>query len=193
MLLKCFLSSLLLFSPIGIDEVSDDLKMKEALEMARQMDVQEADAQKDMRREMRDRFLKTIGMIESSGGKNFSHPMIHSGMHKGQRAAGTYGLMPNTVNEILDRMRQEGALSPELQSLQELGPRRVKEEIERNPELEQQLADRLAQHVLDKQGEDEEKAAYSWFQGHNLSPEEIEKRKYQEHDYVKKYKKYRDE
>lgn len=179
----------------------DDMKLKEALEMATRMDAQQQEVDETLQRETqmkeqqqkqakKDMFLKTLGMIESSGGSNFNHPKIQSGIHKGHKAAGTFGLMPNTITETLNRMRINGTLTPELKALQSLGPRRVKEVIESNPEIERQIADKLAEHVLQKQG-DEEKAAYSWFQGHNLSPEEIEQRKYQDHDYVQKYRKFK--
>lgn len=179
----------------------DDLKMQEALEMAARMDAQQQDAESSLQieeeeqsrmahQDKRDRFLKTLGMIESSGGLNFAHPEISSGIHQGHRAAGTWGLMPNTVNEVLNRARRDGSLSPELVALQKLGPRRMKAELEANPELERQIAEKLADYVLEKQN-DEEKAAYSWFQGHNLSPEDIEKRGYKEHDYVQKYRKFK--
>lgn len=134
-------------------------------------------------------FLKNISMIESSGGKNFAHREMESGIHKGHSAAGTYGFMPNTIDEIANRMRQAGQQYPEIQRLLGLSPQEKKKEVEANPELEGKLAEFLAGRVLDRQG-DEEKAAYSWFQGHNLSPEKIEKRGYKEHDYVKKYRHY---
>ena len=168
----------------------DDMKLKEALEMATRMDAQQREENTALMDDDINRFLKTIGMIESSGGKNFGHPTIRSGIHRGHNAAGTYGLMPNTVNEVLNRMRIQGNITPELKALQDLGPGRVKQEIENNPELEEKIASQLAKHVLKKQG-DEEKAAYSWFQGHNLDPKDIEKRGYQDHDYVQKFRKFK--
>ena len=61
--------------------------------------------------------------------------------------------------------------------------------IEKNPDIEEKLARSLASHVLQRQDGDEEKAAYSWLYGHNLSPRKIEKMDYQDEPYVKKYKK----
>ena len=170
-----------------------DPKLLEAYKMAQQMDQQQAEAQDDYEKEQVDKFLKTIGMIESSGGKDFSHDLITSGMHKGHRASGTYGLMPNTVHEMLNRMQMEGKAEDDLMSLKDLSPDEMKQYIEQNPEAEQKLARYMAARALQRQGGDEEKAAYSWFQGHNLSPKDIESQNYQEHDYVKKFKKYRGE
>ena len=135
-------------------------------------------------------FLKIISQIESSGGKNYNHPLIKKGPHTGHRAIGKYGLMPNTVSEIINRIRMSGASTPELQNLSKLDPHVLKTTLETNPEIENKLAEALAQRVLEKQ-QDEEKAAYSWFQGHNLSPERIEEEPYKEHDYVKKYNMYK--
>jgi hypothetical protein len=135
-------------------------------------------------------FLKNISQVESSGGTNFNHELIQKGIHTGDKAIGRYGLMPNTVNEVLNRMRMAGTLTPELQKLKALDHDTLKSTLESNPELEDQIAESLAGRVLDRQ-QDEDKAAYSWHQGHNLSPEQINEKPYQEHDYVKKYNEYK--
>ena len=144
----------------------------------------------DERRSKINRFLNNISNIESSGGKNFDHKKINYGMHRGHRAIGRYGLMPNTVKEVVNRMKASGLASPELVSTARQSPDVMKKLLEANPEQESRLAEFLANKVLDNQNDDEEKAAYSWIQGHNLSPEKIEKRKYKDLDYVKKYNKY---
>lgn len=169
-----------------------DPKLIEAYKLAQQMDEQQSIENKVEEDENISKFLKAVGQVESSGGTNFNHKRMDSGIHKGHRAAGTYGFMPNTVNEVLNMMRQNGQLTPELESLRSLPPEAISESIESNPEHENQIARYLAKFVLDKQ-QDPEKAAYSWNQGHNLSPESIEERNYKEHDYVKKYNKYRGE
>jgi len=135
-------------------------------------------------------FLNTISQIESSGGKNFDHQQMKGGIHSGDKAIGRYGLMPNTVNETLNRLRMSGQLTPELAELNKLDSATLKSTLEGNPGLEDQIAKSLADRVLAKQ-QDEEKAAYSWNQGHNLTPERIAERPYQEHDYVKKYNAYK--
>lgn len=135
-------------------------------------------------------FLNNISQIESSGGTNFNHPTINTGIHAGQTAIGRYGLMPNTVSEVLNRMRLNGTLTPELQQLQQLDPDTLKSTLEKNPNLEDQIAGTLANKVLTQQPNEEE-AAYSWHQGHNLKPEAIEQKDYQNSDYVKKYDMYK--
>lgn len=136
------------------------------------------------------KFLKNIAEVESSGGQNFDHAEIKSGIHAGDRAIGRYGLMPKTVGEVLNRMRIQGTLTPELDQLNQLDGPTLKDVLEQNPQLEDQIAETLADRVLSRQ-QDEEKAAYSWNQGHNLSPDRISTLPYKESDYVRKYNSYK--
>ena len=184
------LTLLFLILPIsGYTNMSDDLK--NAYKMAKQMDSVQEEENSAQRELDIDNFLSIIGQIESSGGTNFDHAEIQDGMHEGHRAAGTYGLMPNTIDEILNRMRLQGEVNPNLQSLSEMSPEEKKLAVENNPDMENALARSLANRVLDNQNNDEEKAAYSWFQGHNMSPQDIDEQDYQNHDYVKKYNKFK--
>jgi hypothetical protein len=137
------------------------------------------------------RFLKVISQIESSGGKNFQHPEMQQGIHKGHSGIGRYGLMPNTVNEVLNRMRLNGSLNPELANLRKLDPVKLKETLESNPQIEDQIAQSLAERVLTRIP-DEEMAAFSWNQGHNMTPDQISQKKYKDHDYVRKYNLYKE-
>lgn len=107
------------------------------------------------------RFLDAIKQVESSGGKNLNHPVIESGIHAGQSAIGSYGLMPNTIKEIKKRFPAS---------------------VETNNE--DILARKLAEYIAKKTGNDKEAMAASWFYGHNLPPERLEKLK--SSSYVKK-------
>ena len=118
-------------------------------------------------------FLRTISQIESSGGKDTTHPEMESGIQAGTSAIGRYGLMPNTVKEIINNRRQNGAMTQPLQDLDGMNPHEMKEYIEANPDVEDELANTLAMKVLKNQMGDEDKAAYSWEQGDNLKPEDI--------------------
>jgi hypothetical protein len=129
-------------------------------------------------------FLNHIAQIESNGGKNINHKVITSGLQKGDSAIGTYGLMPKTIDEIADRSGD-----PELKKLKDMTAEEKHDYILKNPLVEKQLATTLAQHVLDRQKGNEEKAAFAWNQGHNLTPEQIDKRNYQTSDYVQKFDK----
>jgi hypothetical protein len=136
----------------------------------------------------RDRFLDIIAQIESSGGKNFNHPEMQSGIHKGSSAIGRYGLMPNTVKEVVKRAELSGAATDPMRQIASQDPQTMKSLLESDPQLEQQMAHQLAKRVLEK-FEDPEMAAFSWNQGTNLTPQQIAERNYQENDYVKKFRK----
>lgn len=131
-------------------------------------------------------FLNRISQIESRGGEDMNHKTINEGIHKGTAAIGRYGLMPNTVNEVLNRMRIRGEMTPELENLKSMDHETMKKSLEANPQLEEMIAEQLAGRVLQRQGDDE-KAAYSWHQGHNLTPEAVEEKGYKDDGYVKKY------
>lgn len=119
------------------------------------------------------KFLKTISQIESSGGQNYAHPEVHAGIQAGTSGIGRYGLMPNTVKELINRRRQSGTMTPELQDIDSMPPEQIKAHLEANPGLEDQLAEGLATHVLQRQMGDEDKAAYSWTMGHNTPNQQI--------------------
>lgn len=121
------------------------------------------------------KFLGKIKQLESSGGKDFGHQTITNpeSVQYGTTAIGNYGLMPNTVKELINRRRINGTITPDMQELDEKTPDDIKTHLETHPELEQQLAEDLANHVLKKQQGDEDKAAYSWKFGHNTPPENI--------------------
>lgn len=127
-------------------------------------------------------FLDRIRSIESSNGQDMNHEMIQSGIHAGQSAMGQYGLMPNTVKELAKRG------SNPARGLASMDPEQMKAKLEANPEIDNELAQTLGKKVLDRQ-QDPDKAAYSWMHGHNLAPEEIDKRNYLDDNYVKKFQK----
>lgn len=133
-------------------------------------------------------FLNKIMQVESSGGKDYNHPVITApNLQEGTRAIGRYGLMPNTVKELVNRRRLRGTVSPEMLELTDLPSEEIKARLEASPELEDQFANDLATHVLQRQGGDEDKAAYSWIQGHNLSPNEITPETLDQSPYVQKF------
>jgi hypothetical protein len=133
-------------------------------------------------------FLQKIGTIESNNGKNTNHPVVQFGVNKGDKAIGIYGLMPNTVDDVLSRMRNEGTITPELDSLQNLDHDQMRVVLSQRPDLQKQIAGRLAEHVLTKQGGNEDAAAFSWNAGHNLSPQRITPDKLDNSDYVQKFR-----
>ncbi len=132
-------------------------------------------------------FLKAIEQIESSGGKNFNHATMKSGIHAGDTAMGRFGLMPNTLQELAVRAKRDGSINDEMSQVSEISdPAMLKQHIEANPQVERMFAEQLAKRLLNK-FPDEEQAAFSWNQGHNLTPEAVQQRKYKDNDYVKKF------
>lgn len=169
------------------DKKDDPQKLLEAYKMAAEMDES---FQQDYTDEEIDRFLDSISMVESSGGKNFKHRTMQSGPHKGDTAIGHYGLMPNTIQEIARREDMADNLPEDMREISRMPSSEMKQYLESNPEMEENFARSLATKVINEQPNDE-MAAYSWFQGHNKSPLDIKKENYENHDYVNKYKKFR--
>jgi hypothetical protein len=108
----------------------------------------------------RDNFLKAISQIESSGGQNTNHPVSNAPIQMGQHAIGQYGLMPNTVDEMMKRSGTRGPAS-----------------IMPGSPAEDQMANQLADRVLNR-FQDPNMAAYAWHSGHNLTPDQIRERNY---------------
>ncbi len=147
--------------------------------------LQEKLDQMNPQRVQRDNFLDAISQIESSGGQNLNHPVIQSGLQAGQQAIGSYGLLPNTVQELSNRARLQHQLTPEMAAAS-----RNPASIGSDPELEKQYANQLADRVLNR-FQDPNMAAYAWNNGHNLTPEQIKDRDFMNDPYVQKFIKVR--
>jgi len=138
-------------------------------------------------------FLQAIELNESSGGKNTKHKTMESGMHSGDTAIGNYGLMPNTVKEMVGTM---GRSHPLFSTYRNMPNDQVESSLAQNPDHQKQIVTHMANRLHDKHGGDEERMAYSWFQGHNIKPDAFETGKhkdYQNHDYVQKFNKHKDQ
>jgi hypothetical protein len=127
-----------------------------------------------------DKFIQDMAMIESSGGIDTDHDVMTHGMHKGSAAVGTYGFMPNTIDELINRYK---VLPEEYKGL-------TTEEYEERltPEQEKAMAYQLGHHVLKRQKGDKERGAYSWQYGHNLTPNRISRETLDTNDRVRKYR-----
>lgn len=136
--------------------------------------------------------LGVISQLESSGGKNIAHPTIETGLQEGQTAIGNYGLLPNTVREVLNSMKHRGApIPPELQNTLPLTDKGLAGKLIEKPELQNAVAGDLMSRVLNRSGGDEDKAAYMWNTGHNLDPNSITPEKLDTNPYVEKFRKLR--
>lgn len=145
--------------------------------------------QENSKKENRDSFLKAIAMNESSGGKNTNHAEMKSGIHAGTSALGTYGLMPNTIREMANRMDGDHPMK----MYAGMENHQISQSMKKNPGHEGEVAKFMADHLHEKFGGDEDKMAYSWFNGHNLTDKHFatSHKDYQNHDYVKKYQKHK--
>jgi hypothetical protein len=117
----------------------------------------------------KEKFIRTLSLLESSGGKDMNHKMINSGMHAGTSAIGTYGLMPNTIKEFANRVD-----SPEIKELAQLPYPEMKRRLEQDKELERKAIEPIADFML-KRFPDPRMASYAYFQGHNLPVERVAK------------------
>lgn len=133
-------------------------------------------------------FLDKIRMIESSGGIDTDHKEMDSGIHKGSSAYGQYGLMPNTIREMSTRLRRSKTDDQRILDLEKADDEYIKKQLQDNPELEQYYAEKLAEHIVTRQGGDLDKSAYAWNMGHNLYPEKISQDQLESHPYSKKFR-----
>lgn len=134
-------------------------------------------------------FLSRISQLETSGGKNLKHRTINKGLQAGQTAIGRYGLLNNTIQEVLNRKKMANELSPELAGLRNKDQEFVRQTLSNNPALEEEIAGSLAQRILERNKGNEAAAAYSWLMGSNISPDRITTDKLVNSDYVSKYQK----
>jgi len=132
-----------------------------------------------------DDFLNDLMQIESSGGKNLKHKKITKGPHAGQTAFGRWGLLPSTVREFAGRLGS--AQHPSVKKLKHLNDSQIHDTLSKNPHLELHLARAVARHVLTNNKGHVHRAAYSWNQGHNITPSNITSADLNSSDYIKKF------
>lgn len=135
-----------------------------------------------------DRFLWNVEQLESSGGKDTNHKPVSSGKFKGNKAIGKWGMLKSTIDEMTMRMRAKGAITPEFQQLEPMSRDMTEEYFKKNPQVELNLARKLAEHVTSRQRGDLHRAAFSWLHGHNLHPQDIPDNKLVNSEYVSKFK-----
>lgn len=134
------------------------------------------------------KFLQVISQLESSGGQNVDHTTMKSGIHANDAAFGSYGLMPNTIQDVAKRLSRLNKLDPDTQPLETLDKEQYGEYLRSNPVAEQKVADFLARNLLARMGGDELRSAYAWHNGSNLQPQDITDETLQNHFYPQRYK-----
>jgi hypothetical protein len=133
------------------------------------------------------KFLEAISKIESSGGQNTEHPVMQQGIHKGQAAIGRYGLMPNTVDELIASEKINLPIEQQ-RMIKGLSPEEKKALLESNPDMESAIAESMARKVGNNFGNDPDKMAYSWNQGHNIKPDDPRMQDIDKNEYVNKFR-----
>lgn len=108
-------------------------------------------------------FLHYISQLESSGGKNVNHPVVETGPQAGEQAVGSYGMMPNTKQEFMNRY-----------------PAQLDENSSDND-----VARKVGEYVLNKAKGNETTAAGLWNMGHNLPEDRMDEA--HDSDYAQKY------
>jgi hypothetical protein len=143
-------------------------------------------------------FLNKIAMLESSGGINTDHKMMESGIHKDTKAVGTFGIMPNTAQEIGRRVKRRDHrlnLAKEFQGDPEIEmfadpnttPAQIQEMLDANPELANRTARYFKQLVNTRFQGDPDKMAYAWHHGHN-NPDQVTPENLEQSEYVKRFR-----
>lgn len=106
--------------------------------------------------------LGGIAMTESSGGKNYNHDTMAKGLHKGSKAGGMFGMMPNTAKETLKLNPELAAQYPEL--TQDLSPEAFTDRFNTDPEAAADFAKANYARNKAKVGSDEG-AVYAQYNG----------------------------
>jgi ADP-ribose pyrophosphatase YjhB (NUDIX family)/predicted GNAT family acetyltransferase len=129
--------------------------------------------------------LEHISFIESSGGKNKNHEKTTVGVNAGHTAGGATGLMPITIQETL---KKNPALGKKYAHLVGASHDTVTSEINKNPDMEADIANAHWNRLGNTLGHDKAKMAFAWRNGitaaKRATPEELSG-----HPYVQKFMK----
>jgi hypothetical protein len=156
----------------------------------RELETQQRMPREAIKEANKDKFLGITSMIESTGGTDLAHRRLASGLHAGKKAVGQYGFMPDTIEEMVKR--NEGNLDPELQSImerQDIDSQQKAELIASDPRLEGLIANKMYSHLYDKYDGNEELMNYGWEYGHNRPASKINRKKVEEADRTRKFRK----
>lgn len=162
----------------GADAASPDMKP---------LEQREAASFKPFGHAKEDKFLHNVMQLESAGGKNTGHEKVKHGLLRGEKAMGRWGLMPSTVNEVLTRLDRIGKMHPSMRPLSSMDRDQRDAFFKKKPHVELELARFLARHVMARSKGDLLRAAYSWNNGHNLAPHEIDDGELESSSYVKDF------
>jgi len=128
--------------------------------------------------------LRAIEFLESTNGQFVKHKLVSSGINKGTRAGGNFGLMPLTVKELVEKNQY---LLKKYKYVLYMNNDEITAFLINNPEADKDIA-RFFWKKLRKRF-DSTRSAFSWFHGPNAGAratvEQVEGS-----EYVKKFKTY---
>lgn len=142
--------------------------------------------------------LWAIAQAESSGGKNLNHKTMESGMHRGHTAGGPWGLMPNTVEFIVQNLDKEQAISnvyPQLYHMTKTPENTDKYHkeltgmINSSPMMSFKLASTLYNHLHNVHEGDKHNITHSWLHGATGTKRQVRRggpESVKEHPYVQR-------
>lgn len=110
----------------------------------------------------RDKMLRTIASVESSGGKFVNHRQLNGPIHQGDSAYGKYALTPATIKETI---RMNTDLKAKHKKAMGLQGNDLKHYIQDNPGLEDSIADKHLARLEHHFGKDPAKIGYAWLEG----------------------------
>ncbi len=130
------------------------------------------------------RILSSIMDVESSGGKNTNHKALpKAGIHQGEKAYGSYGLMPLTIRETI---KSNPSFKQHAMASKLMGDK-LHAYMNKNPGLEKQIAEAHYDRLAKQFGDNPDKIGYAWLNGiHGTWQALKEKRPLNQHQYVKK-------
>lgn len=167
--------------------------------------------------QLKDKIKEGISFVESSGRENPPHRTLASGMHKGYSAFGKYGLMPLTTQEYAKKLLTEQPMTTPAEMMKEPTPedfqqdkefmrkrkaydqlanipltptnqQELKDILLKQPDINEDIADRLLQTIERRAGPSEEAAVINWEKGQYRGTPSLEEQA--ESDRVRKYKEY---
>jgi hypothetical protein len=145
-----------------------------------------------------DTFVKPIATLESQMGKYLDHRPMLTGLHAGTVAAGTFAIMPKTLQNIGGMLRNKQSIlrsklgehysDPEILELSSKSPDEINATLKSKDNLQRRAARYLALHLMTLHNGDPLRAAFGYRFGHNRKSSDITDKKLQDSGYVKEFK-----
>ncbi len=121
-----------------------------------------------------------IAQLESSGGENLKHETMATGQHKGQTAAGPWGMMPKTAAYALKLSKKLRQKYPEIAKHAgdvNANHQKITELLNKDPKMAYEFANTLLNHIKSVHGDDPNKVIHSWHYGIEGTNKAVKKKK----------------